>query len=144
MNIVLEKQDYSINNVYFSEPIKNSIIENSKFIRLIYSTDIVTMNGIYIRIKLNNITRGNDPSTYKVFFNIENNESVITYIKEVENDILDKVNIKNKKKINKIAEQIIGNIKYIDSVKHINDSLILKISGIWETETEYGLTFKII
>lgn len=144
MNIVLEKQDYSINNVYFNEPIKNSIIENSKFIRLIYSTDIVTMNGIYIRIKLNNITRMNEPMSHKMVFNIENNESVINYIKEVENDILDKINIKNKKKINRIADQIIGNIKYIDSVKHINDSLILKISGIWETETEYGLTFKII
>ena len=79
-----------------------------------------------------------------MFLNIENNEGVINYIKQVENDILDKINIKNKKKINRIADQIIGNIKYIDSVKHINDSLILKISGIWETETEYGLTFKII
>lgn len=139
MNIVLDKLDYSINNVYFNEPVKNSIIENSKFIRIIYSTNIIIMNGIYIKIEINRPARLPDSTNQKLMFTLETNETFINYIRQLEIDILDKVNIQNKRKTFKLVDYFATGY-----FKHTINSFILKISGIWETEREYGLTFKIM
>ena len=46
----------------------------------------------------------------------------------------------------KIYEQIgNGNIKiFADNIEHISNQFLLKIAGIWETEYNYGLTYKFI
>ena len=46
----------------------------------------------------------------------------------------------------KIYEQLKnGNIKvFSESSDKINNTFLLKIAGIWETENEYGLTYKFI
>ena len=144
MNISLNKEDFSIDNVYFYEPIKNSIIENSSFIRLIYSNELMAINGIYIKIDFDNVTKTNDFSKQKITININDNSKIINYIKSIESEILQKINIKRKRKIYKINEQLMtGYIKHLIDNKYAN-CFILKISGIWESENEYGLTFKFI
>ena len=144
MNISLNKEDFSIDNVYFYEPIKNSIIENSSFIRLIYSNELMAINGIYIKIDFDNVTKINDFSKQKITININDNAKIINYIKSIESEILQKINIQRKRKIYKISEQLMtGYIKHLIDNKYAN-SFILKISGIWESENEYGLTFKFI
>ena len=144
MNISLNKEDFSIDNVYFYEPIKNSIIENSSFIRLIYSNELMAINGIYIKIDFDNVTKTNDFSKQKITININDNAKIINYIKSIESEILQKINIQRKRKIYKINEQLMtGYIKQLIDNKYAN-SFILKISGIWESENEYGLTFKFI
>jgi hypothetical protein len=144
MNISLNKEDFSIDNVYFYEPIKNSIIENSSFIRLIYSNELMAINGIYIKIDFDNVTKTNDFSKQKITININDNAKIINYIKSIESEILQKINIQRKRKIYKINEQLMtGYIKQLIDNKYAN-SFILKISGIWESENDYGLTFKFI
>jgi hypothetical protein len=144
MNISLNKEDFSIDNVYFYEPIKNSIIENSSFIRLIYSNELMAINGIYIKIDFDNVTKTNDFSKQKITININDNAKIINYIKSIESEILQKINIQRKRKIYKISEQLMtGYIKHLIDNKYAN-SFILKISGIWESENDYGLTFKFI
>ena len=144
MNISLNKEDFSIDNVYFYEPIKNSIIENSSFIRLIYSNELMAINGIYIKIDFDNVTKTNDFSKQKITININDNAKIINYIKCIEYEILEKINIQQKRKIYKINEQLMtGYIKHLIDNKYAN-SFILKISGIWESENDYGLTFKFI
>ena len=144
MNISLNKEDFSIDNVYFYEPIKNSIIENSSFIRVIYSNELMAINGIYIKIDFDNLTKINDFSKQKITININDNLKIINYIKSIEIEILEKINIERKKKIYKINEQLMtGYIKHLIDNKYAN-CFILKISGIWESENEYGLTFKFI
>ena len=144
MNISLNKEDFSIDNVYFYEPIKNSIIENSSFIRVIYSNELMAINGIYIKIDFDNVTKTNDFSKQKITININDNLKIINYIKSIEIEILEKINIERKKKIYKIKDQLMtGYIKHLIDNKYAN-CFILKISGIWESENEYGLTFKFI
>ena len=144
MNISLNKEDFSIDNVYFYEPIKNSIIENSSFIRLIYYNELMVINGIYIKIDFDNVTKTNDFSKQKITININDNAKIINYIKSIESEILQKINIQRKRKIYKINEQLMtGYIKHLIDNKYAN-SFILKISGIWESENDYGLTFKFI
>lgn len=157
MNISLNTDDFSIDNVYFSEPIKNSIIENSNFIRLIYSNSLMTLNGIYIKIDFENIHKTSDFSKHKITINPNDNQRIINFMRTIENDILEKYNIENKnqqqsftqqkpkQKVYKINEQLMtGYIKHIVDTNKFGNIFILKISGIWESEKEYGLTFKFI
>ena len=51
MNIAININDYNEENVYFNTPIKNTVIDNSDFIRTIYSNELITLNGIYLKIK---------------------------------------------------------------------------------------------
>ena len=58
--------------------------------------------------------------------------------------MLKKIEINNKIPQFKIYEQFInGNIKFFsdNNIKN-NNYFILKISGIWETQINYGLTYK--
>ena len=91
MNISLNKEDFSIDNVYFNEPIRNSIIENSSFIRVIYSNELMAINGIYIKIDFDNVTKINDFSKQKITININDNLKIINYIKSIEIEILEKM-----------------------------------------------------
>jgi len=65
---------------------------------------------------------------------------------ECVSDILKKYEIKNKIPQFKIYDQIKnGNIKiFSDITNKTSVSFILKISGIWETQMNYGLTYKFI
>jgi uncharacterized protein YfaA (DUF2138 family) len=49
-------EQYNEDFVYFYEPIKNNIMNEGQFIRIIYSTPLFVLNGIYIVV---NITYSN-------------------------------------------------------------------------------------
>ena len=53
MNIVLDINTIKKNNVFFCESVKNTVINNSNFIRIIYSNNEVMMNGLYIKFDIN-------------------------------------------------------------------------------------------
>ena len=56
MNIAKRIEQYDNNYVILCYPIKNNIMSDGNFIRILYSTPNITLNGIYIVITLNNIT----------------------------------------------------------------------------------------
>ena len=145
MNIALNIDQYNINNIYFCEPIKNNIVDNGVFIRLIYSTELFVMNGINICMRFTDVNIEKYFNKYKCSFNINNNRNTIETLRSIEENILKKINFNNKTIQPKIYEQIInGNIKiFSENIEKINNQLfILKISGVWETETNIGLTYK--
>ena len=53
MNITLSIDQFIPRCIYFGDPVQNTIMENSRFIKLIYSTELVIMNGLYFEIPLN-------------------------------------------------------------------------------------------
>ena len=144
MNIVKNMNQYDENSLFFCEPIKNNIIDDSYFIRILYSTHNVVLNGIYLLITLNNITCEKYYNKYRCCFNPNNHKDVIDNIKKIEENILNKYD--NKKIPNfKISEQLKnGNIKLFNLINTSDSSFIVKISGIWETNCNYGLTYKFI
>jgi len=147
MNLVLNLNQYDIKNVFFFEPIKNTIINEGIFIRILYSTNLMSSNGIYLLITLNDITCEKYYTKYKCNFDIFNNKNILQKIKNIEDEILEKyVSSSSKSKTFKIYEQIkTGCIKLFSNIENkIEYSFILKISGIWETESDYGLTFKFL
>ena len=144
MNIVKNINQYDENSLFFCEPIKNNIIDDSYFIRILYSTHNVVINGVYLLITLNNITGEKYYNKYRCCFNPNNHKDIIDNIKKIEENILSKYD--NKKIPNfKISEQLKnGNIKLFNLINTSDSSFIVKISGIWETQCNYGLTYKFI
>ena len=94
MNIVIEIDNFNKDHIFLQEPVKNNIIDDSKFIRIIYSNNIFAVNTVYI------------------VFNL--------HIIQIEN--------------------------YFNKLHKINsdNEFIIKISGIWENEYEYGITYKFV
>lgn len=149
MNLLLTPDNYNINYIYFNDSIKNTVIDNSNFIKIMFSNDDMYLNGIYLLIELENITLERYYNKYKCIIsdNISNNK-LFQFMYKLEHELLHKYNnIKNKKLI--ITNQLKqNNIKlFIENkdIKEINNNKInfcLKISGIWEKNDEIGLTYK--
>jgi hypothetical protein len=151
MNIVLNLDQYNEKHVYFCEPIKNTIMNDGHFIRILYSTNNVVFNGIYLLITLNDIVCEKYYNKYKYIFNINNecHKNLIEKLKNIEENLLTNINIENKTPQFKIIEQFRnGYIKLFQNIQNIQTNqyynFILKISGIWETTQSYGLTYKFI
>jgi Zn-dependent M16 (insulinase) family peptidase len=147
MNIAIQIENYDKNNIFFCDSIKNSIINEGIFFRILYSNSYVLMNGIFLLIKLNDVTFNKYYNKFKCNFNTNINKEIINKIKIIEEQILEKINIQNKGPQYKIYEQMKnGSIKLYNEINenNIDQNFILKISGIWETHTNYGLTYKFI
>ena len=145
MNLIKNIEQFNINSVFFCDPIKNNIINNSHFIRIMYSTSYLSLNGVYILVPISYSISEKYYNKFKC--NIDNNrfKEIIDKIMLIETNILKKHSITNKQPIYKISEQLkTGSIKIFSYAEPTNNSFSLKISGIWETDTEYGLTYKFI
>jgi hypothetical protein len=168
--------DIDYRNIIIYDPIKNSIIQQSNFYKIIYSNSLISYNGIYGLFKLKDSYVHQERCNFK----IELNNETINKIINLEKYLLNIFDIK-KFKIYKLAEILkLGYIKYNSNILHddvynklisykdnkqslfnsnsnsnsnsnyltentfTENTFILKISGIWETKENMGLTFKII
>lgn len=136
---------YNNNNIYFCETIKNNVIDNSYFIRIIYSSEHLSLNGIYLLFELKDVVYENYYNKYKCEFNIEKNKDVIERLKMIEMEILQLYGT-NKIATHNIDKQLqSGYIKIFEKINNTSNQLfMLKISGLWETNDNYGITFKFI
>ena len=146
MNIVKNIDQYNEDCVYFCDPIKNNIMNTGNFIRIIYSTYNFTLNGIYLLLPLNDVFCEKYYAKYKCNFDVLKSAEIIDKIKIIEEELLKKCEITDKIPQFKISEQLKnGNIKiFTDIGDKLIYTFILKISGIWETQHNYGLTYKFI
>lgn len=140
MNLVLDKEDLLLKDIYFYESVKNTVMNDSSFIRIIYSNKDLILNGIYININL-----CKDPNQKKCGMSKSDNlnHSIITFIQELEKDLLNKYN-SDKIQSNKMTEQLYYLINKLNNTNINIINYILKISGIWETQSIIGLTYKFI
>ena len=148
MNLVTTLDQYNPRCIFFLEPIKNTVIPNSNFIRIYYSNSDFTLNGIYLSINFTNINTEKYYNKYKCIFNKNDNLQLINQLFTFEKEILKKYEIKDKIPQHSLFNQINqGSMKIFadnESIFSSNMNFILKVSGIWENETEYGITYKFI
>ena len=52
MNIAKQLDQYNENYIYFCEPIKNNIMNEGTFIRILYSSPLLVLNGVYLLFNL--------------------------------------------------------------------------------------------
>lgn len=139
-------ENFNKNYIYFNDPIQNTIINESRFIRIIYSTPNIIFNGINVLVSF--VIDSVDKQYNKNIINycIEKNENAIGIINNIEKTILDKY-CSNKTPSYNLALQVTsGSLKLfsesIDKKKNID--IILKISGLWEDDCSYGITYKFL
>ena len=148
--LCLYPEQFDTHNIIINKKIKNNIIEDSYFYRLIYSDDLFSSNGLFVLFTFTNIKIEHYYNKIKCNFedNHKNNKN-IEIIKNIENDILNKLhNVEHKILSTKLKDQLNNyNIKLFEDkntpIKNFNSiNIILKISGIWSTSSEIGVTFK--
>lgn len=127
---------YTNKNIFIMQPIKNTMINQGLFHKLLYSNHIFTSNGLYININFMNTKWING----RLYYDISTNSDLLNRVAEIEKYILEKVSI-CKKYHYKIYDQIKnGNLKK----NNANSNIVLKISGVWENDNSIGISFKII
>ena len=155
----MDLPQFAINYVFYQEPVINTVMDNSKFIRMIYSNQNMSLNIIFLAINLNGVHIEKYFNKYKYTFKPELNVNEIQQLSRIEKELLEKINIVGKTPLHRISEQIqSGSIKMFVSDSTVNNvngdtvsnrktaenQLIIKVSGIWENEFEYGVTYKFI
>jgi hypothetical protein len=151
MNIILSLSQFHHNHLFFGNSTENIILENSLFKRIIYANSDITLNGIYLSIPFQNIQLIWDEQHKKYFFlfHKKENQKIIDKMIEIEKQILEKTSIPFKYPKYKLFELLNMEMIKLHAIftnpsnqSHSDYSLLLKISGIWENTTNYGITFK--
>lgn len=160
MNILLHANDFNISNIYFLDK-KTNMIMDGVFTKIIFSNNCLSMNGIYIDFSIKNVMTNRIQSKNIIQLDIINNKDIIQKLCDIEkqllayyvqyftsvSDVNDKrVNIQNKTITYTLKNQFQnGSIKYYKEYEYSKSGLFyIKISGIWENQSEIGITFKII
>ena len=158
MNLVLDISQFTIANSYFLDTRRNIIIDGN-FTKLVYSAEEFSMNGIYFSFPIEAHTLDKISSKYIIKFNpySKNNQSVSQDFSKLEYKVLEyykQMYGKPCKIVNSLSKQIYsGSLKIyrdysIDARNPIGDDIktakfILKVSGVWETKDDIGITFKL-
>ena len=145
--------DINIDEIFCYDKIKNNIMDNSNFYKLIYSDKYTTFNGIFFYFDLKNclIEKYFDKLKITISDKMEN-KNIIEKINELEEKIFLKFKTKfsNLNIEKRLSKQFSQNYIKIANCKHKNLNtmnslkILVKISGIWESlnTKQVGLTFK--
>lgn len=144
MNFTINLDEFTLKNASFMEPKKNVIMDGS-FTKINYLAEWFTMNSIFLKIPLiiktidNNIVF--DPYSPQ-------NHATIQSLTKIENMLLQlyaDTKQKHFKYNTLLTKQLYkGNMKINkDDKRHISKkAYIIKISGIWQSNNEIGITYK--
>jgi hypothetical protein len=148
MNLVLDINNVDIINVSFLEKKDNTIVEGI-FSKIIYTDEFITLNGIFIDFPLEFIPMDKMINKNYLFFTLQSNYNIISKIQELETKLINCYNIEKnicKKNVFNLYNQLIsGKIKiYNNTYNSKSNHIVLKISGLWETTNEIGITYKFI
>jgi len=150
MFLCVNLNDFNSEKLLINNKIRNNIITNSFFYRLYYSDNEFISNGVVIVFKLYDVSFEKYFNKNKLIFNDKKNIFNIQKLNLLENELLSALKLENKEKKYLIKEQLDNHFLKIindrnNTLKNIdNCNIIIKISGIWESKTEYGLTFRCI
>ena len=146
MLLVFRLKDFIASYISFLSQVKNNVI-HGYFTRILYSDPLVSTKGIYLDVSIlqsNGLVE--DDHKKETPHNADNSPNITTdflhQIIQIEKDILEKYQCSKSPKY-VLQERIIEQRCFKANInKHVK--LILKISGVWETDTSYGLAYKFI
>lgn len=156
MNVLLNVSDFSTEYVYFLDK-KINIVFSGVFTKIMYSNELLLMNGVYFHFPLEIMKACENINKIYVSFQVYNKTNLRTIqdFTAIELMILEqykKMNNCNKKINSALSKQMNGGsvkIFYsgrVDGVGPLQPgeiySFVIKISGVWETNDEIGITYK--
>ena len=148
MLVLLKTQQFLLSNISLLEK-KVNMIMDGYFTKLIYSDDCMTMNGIFFELPVTITNTSTIQSKYIAYFDTVVNRDWIYKLSVIEKQILQYYmfffGITNKTPNYSLKQQIQnGSIKYYKDHMTKGNLYYIKLSGIWETHNEIGITYKII
>jgi hypothetical protein len=143
MNIYYSFDEIKTEKIVFHKPIPNKFSNYTQFYKIIYNTKLFTLNSLmlYLDVDYSFMTYDNDK--YKLLLNYS--DDLLLKIKQIEEEILNRLNIHtNKSMIMTLYNTILHNmIIYVNDIKDNKVRIYIRVSGIWETDTNVGLTIKL-
>lgn len=148
MLVLLKTQQFLLSNISLLEK-KVNMIMDGYFTKLIYSDDCMTMNGIFFELPVTITNTSTIQSKYIAYFDTVVNRDWIYKLSVIEKQILQYYmfffGITNKTPNYSLKQQIQnGSIKYYKDHMTKGNLYYIKLSGIWETHNEIGITYKMI
>ena len=153
MNFIINMNHFQIENLHLFEKKKNIVIDGI-FTKMIYSDKLLSMNGIYLSFPLELNLNQNTYNNKNVFFYsyTRNNDNYIKELSNIETNIINyykyfyNVNKENSMVLKKQLQSGFFKLyrEQTNEKKNGNVKFVLKISGIWETKNEIGITFKLL
>jgi len=139
MNIYHDIDTISINDVSFYKPIQNKIMHFKYFYKIVYNTGLFTLNTIILDIGVSQYTVHKENNLYKVSFIID--PVYLEKLKVFEQLLLEQLNNTINKKIALSFHKYVNKLVYTTNIPNIK--VLLRISGIWESDTQIGITSKL-
>lgn len=154
MSVILDIDTFNADNIYYIQNVKNNVKQNSYFSRIIYSTDHFSLKNIYFSINLINPTFKEQYLKTIIYF--DEKDCYLDKIYKIEREFLQKYI--EYKTFNRSDEKLIPNYSIYNQCKsnsikifkdniNYNDkniNILIKISGIWQTDNNVGITYKFI
>jgi hypothetical protein len=152
MNLTIPTQKFLTRNVSWLET-KNNTIMTGTFTKICYNTTHMTMNGLYLHFPVV-ITPPeiiHDKTQLKFNSQSSGNNRIIKEFTIIEHKILDnyiQTRHKSLKKVQLLSKQLLsGFMKVYNETNYVDfpyyNEYCVKISGVWETHNECGLTYKL-
>lgn len=150
MNVVLDIENVDKGNLYYCEPVTNTVMDDSIFVRTGYTNELMTLNGIYINCPFSISKVDKYYYKYKYIFEYNQNMGLIDRLINIERMVIGCYNVHNLTPVYKLRDQLLSyHIRVFETDGYIAPILepgdynfTLKISGIWQTGDSCGLTFK--
>jgi hypothetical protein len=155
MIITIDLQKFTLTNLFFLDTKKNMIMDGN-FTKLLYSNEWFVMNGLYLLFPIEHNYSEKNINKTQIKFNIysENNQNVIQEFAKMERKILEyykQTRCINRKISNLFYKQMASGImktsREYPNQPHMNENenyqYVIKISGVWESRDEIGLTYKL-
>jgi len=141
MNLYHNINDIDYKKLFFYKRVINKISHYNYFYKIIYDVNIFTLNCLIINVDIDSYSVIEENNKFRI--NIQINEKFLESIKEFEKNVLTNINI-NKQNIYSCYKYLLFNKStYIMDKMPTKINLVIRISGLWETDTSIGLTTKI-
>jgi hypothetical protein len=143
MYIYNDIDDIDSRNTFFYKPTINKLSGYKLFYKIAYNIDLFVLNTLLINIPISTTQVIKENNNYKCVITLDNN--FLLRLKEYETQILSNMNHIIKKQYVIFSQKFINNNSIIFNYNTIpeNIKLYIKISGMWESDSQYGLITKI-
>lgn len=139
MNLCLDIDNIDIKEVAFYKPIQNKIAHYKNFYKILYNIELFTLNTLIVQVDVRDLQVIKENNIYKVSFIID--PVFLEKLKLFETKLLDNFNHITNKKIMYSFNKFINKLIY--NTTNPTTNIVLRISGIWESDTQIGITNKL-
>jgi hypothetical protein len=140
MNVIIPFHLFDVKKIIFQKPLQNKIPYYNSFYRILYNGEDYTLQNIIISIPLNYVITNDNKKNYKISFT----NCFLFSLHNIEQSILKNINHITHKKIEKLLYNDCLFKRYIINSNEPIEHIMLRISGIWESNDKIGITYKFI